>query len=190
MTRLLLASLAALGIWAQPLPVEGRADAAVRLLIFEDLQCPDCAAFRRMMDEHLLERYGSKVAFVHRDFPLAKHAWARKAAVVARFFVEKDPKTGLEFRRYVLGALREINPDNFNERVAAFAEKHGIAGKDALAALENPAYAAAVEKDFQEGVARGVAKTPTVFVNGQPFIETFTLEEISKGIEQALAETH
>ena len=38
------------------------------------------AAFRRMLDEKLLPKYGDEVAFVHRDFPLAKHAWARQAA--------------------------------------------------------------------------------------------------------------
>ena len=39
---------------------------------------------------------------------------------------------------------------------------------------------------IQDGVARGVSKTPTVFVNGQPFIETFTVQEISKAIEDAV----
>jgi protein-disulfide isomerase len=43
-----------------------------------------------------------------------------------------------------------------------------------------------VEKDYQDGVARGVSKTPTVFVNGRPFIETFTVEEISKAIDAEL----
>jgi protein-disulfide isomerase len=45
-----------------------------------------------------------------------------------------------------------------------------------------------VDKDFQEGVARGIARTPTALVNGVPFIETFTFEEISKGIDEALEE--
>jgi protein-disulfide isomerase len=44
-----------------------------------------------------------------------------------------------------------------------------------------------VEQEYREGVARGVSRTPTVFVNGEPFIETFTYEEISKGIDAALA---
>ncbi len=44
-----------------------------------------------------------------------------------------------------------------------------------------------VERDYQDGVSRGVVHTPTVFVNGQPFIETIPFEEISKGIDQALA---
>jgi protein-disulfide isomerase len=56
-----------------------------------------------------------------------------------------------------------------------------------LAALDNPRLAALVEADFQDGVARGVAKTPTVFVNGNPFIEHFTLEDISQAIDGALA---
>ena len=49
-----------------------------------------------------------------------------------------------------------------------------------------PRFNEMVEKDYQDGVARGVSKTPTVFVNGQPFIETFTAEEISKAIDAEL----
>ena len=60
--------------------IEGAAKSPVRVLIYEDLQCPDCADFRQMMDTHLLPKYGATVTFEHRDFPLAKHAWARKAA--------------------------------------------------------------------------------------------------------------
>jgi protein-disulfide isomerase len=65
-----------------------------------------------------------------------------------------------------------------------------VSAREATAALADPQLTARVEKDFQEGVARGVSKTPTVFVNGRPFIERFTFEEISKGIDEALAETN
>ena len=70
--------------------VEGKAGSDVRVLIYEDLQCSDCAAFRKMLDENLLPRYAGSVAFEHRDFPLAKHAWARKAAVASRHFARTD----------------------------------------------------------------------------------------------------
>ena len=43
-----------------------------------------------------------------------------------------------------------------------------------------------VEDDYQEGIARGVSKTPTVFVNGEPFVETFKADEIAKAIQTAL----
>jgi protein-disulfide isomerase len=168
---------------------EGRAGSPVRVLIYEDLQCPDCANFRVMMDQQVLPKYSASVEFVHRDFPLAKHAWARRAAIAARFFTEKDPKLGLEFRRYTMANIPKTNPDNFNARLAEFASQHDLKPADALAALDNPKYAQLVEKDFQEGVARGVIHTPTVFVNGQAFIERFSFEDLSKGIEEALGQS-
>lgn len=171
---------------AQPL-VEGNAAAAVRVIVYEDLQCSDCAAFRRMLDEKLLPRYGARVAFEHRDFPLAKHAWARQAAIAARFFQASSPELAVAFRKHMLAGIRQTTTANFQERLAAFAREHGVDSQRAAAALEDARYAELVEKDLQEGVARGVAKTPTVFVDGAPFIETFTVEEITKAIEAALA---
>ena len=179
--------LSGVGLAAQGL-VEGRAGSPVRVVIYEDLQCPDCADFRVMMDKQILPKYGDRVEFVHRDFPLAKHAWARRAAVAARFFTEKDPQLGLEYRRHTMVTQGETTADNFKDRVAEFARQHSLKPEDALAALDNPHYAELVEKDYQEGVGRGIVHTPTALVNGAPFIETFTFEEISKGIDDALAQ--
>ena len=97
----LLLALLALTVAApaqQPL-IEGQTQSTVRVLIYEDLQCSDCADFRRMMDEKILPRYADKAAFIHRDFPRAKHAWARKAAIAARYFGEIKPELGLAYRR-------------------------------------------------------------------------------------------
>jgi protein-disulfide isomerase len=172
---------------AQQHLIEGAPQSPVRVVIYEDLQCPDCADFRKMMDEQLLPKYAGSVTFEHRDFPLAKHAWARKAAIAARFFEEQKPQLGLAYRRYSMANLRQITPGNFNERLAQFAKDHGIDSAAAVAALDDKRLADLVESDYQEGVARGIAKTPTALVNGQPFIEHFTFEEISKTIESELA---
>ncbi len=170
--------------------MEGLADSPVRAVIYEDLQCPDCAAFRRMMEEKLLPKYGGKVAFIHRDFPLAKHAWARRGAIAARFFTERSPALGLEYRRYTMAGQDAATAENFNARLTVFAKAHGIDPDAAIAALSNAHYAELVEQDYQDGVGRGVVHTPTVFVNGKPFIETFSYEEISKAIDEALAQAH
>lgn len=168
--------------------VEGKADSAVRVVIYEDLQCPDCAAFRVMLDEKLLAKYGAKVAFEHRDFPLAKHSWARRAAIASKYLQGLKVETALEFRRETMQALREIKAETFDEWLRGFCRKHGADAEKAVAALNDAGLRAAVEADFQDGVARGIARTPTALVNGEPFIETFTAEEISKGIEAALKE--
>jgi len=166
---------------------EGAAQSPVQVIIFEDLQCPDCADFRKMLDETLLPRFGSTVRFEHRDFPLAKHAWARKAAIAARFFEETKPGLGLTYRKYSFSHLAEIHSEDFNDHLAEFAKAHGVDPKKALAALSDERLEALVEQDYQDGVARGIAHTPTVLVNGRPFVETFPVEDVAKAIESELA---
>jgi len=168
--------------------VEGNPKSPVRVVIYEDLQCPDCAHFRKMMDEHLLPKYGARVAFEHRDFPLPRHNWARPAAVAARFFEQAKPELGVRFRRETMEKLRQIKTDQLSHHVAAFAKANGLDSTKAIASLQDPKLNDLVDKDYQEGVARGVGKTPTVFVEQEPFIETFTIEEISAGIARALKE--
>jgi protein-disulfide isomerase len=189
MTRLFAAvALAAMSASAaEQHLMEGAANSPVRVLIFEDLQCPDCFDFRTMLDQRLLPRYAATVGFEHRDFPLAKHAWARKAAVAARFFEDAQPGLGIVYRKYALANLRDINLNNFNAVLSEFATGHGVDPAQAVAALGDPRLAALVEKDYQEGVARGIARTPTILVNGKPFIETFAFEDVAKAIDAELA---
>ncbi len=179
--------LGVLPAFAQKPLIEGNPLSAVRVIVYEDLQCPDCAVFRVMMDQTLLPQFGATVAFEHRDFPLAKHPWARKASIVARYFATVSPEVAIEFRRTTMAHLREITADTFNDHVAAFARAHGIDPEKALAALNDPQLAAAVEADFEDGVARGIAHTPTVIVNGEPFIESFPVEDVARSITKALA---
>lgn len=163
--------------------IEGNPASAVRVVFFEDLQCGDCMRFRRMMDSALLPRFGDRVAFEHRDFPLPKHSWARAAAVAARHFAERSPAAGIDFRRETLECLKQISPETLPEHIRTFALAHGL--DPAAALIANPEIEAAVEADYQMGVARGVAKTPTVFAGETPLIEVFTVEEISQAIDKA-----
>ena len=138
------------------------------------------------MDSSLLPAFGGQVVFEHRDFPLSKHFWARQAAIAAMHFEKINPALGVEFRRRTLETFRQIPPDGLAGHAAAFARQHGLDEARAMAALSDPALAAAVEKDCQEGAASGVSRTPTVFVNGEPFVEVFTLEAISASIAAAV----
>jgi protein-disulfide isomerase len=177
------------GISAQDLPVEGNPNSSVRVIEYEDLACGDCANYRTMLDEHLLPRFKDRVAFVHKDFPLPKHPWAARAAVAGRFFASKDAAIALAFRRHCLFNRYEITTGNFNDTLAAFAGQHGLDPQEAVASLADKKLQQLVNRDFQEGVARGVSKTPTVYVAGKPFIEVFAVEDLAAAIENALATT-
>jgi protein-disulfide isomerase len=174
---------------AQPHLVEGKPDSPVRVVIYEDLQCPDCADFRVMLDAKLLPKYGSKVAFEHRDFPLPKHKWARPAAVAARFFFAQSLELAVLFRQETMRDQAKITPENFDAHLAAFAQRHGVDPANAQAALNDASLSSFVQKDYEEGVARGIAYTPTALVNGAPFIESFSFEEIAAGIEAGMKES-
>ena len=50
---LLAVCVGAFGAASASQVVEGNPSSPVRVLIYEDLQCPDCAAFRKMLDEKL-----------------------------------------------------------------------------------------------------------------------------------------
>jgi protein-disulfide isomerase len=150
------------------------------VVIFEDLQCSDCAALQRMLDDTLLKRYGSQVEFAHRDFPLEKHSWARKAAIAARYFSGLDAGLGLAYRRHALADPAAVD---FNARLTEFLRANALAAPP----LDDARLAAAVDEDVRAGLAKRVTRTPTLFVNGKAFVEKFNVEEISEAIDNALA---
>lgn len=158
--------------------VEGNPESAVRVVVYEDLQCGDCRALRTVLDRIVLPRYGARAAVEHRDFPLPKHSWARAAAVAARHFARQSVETGLAFRRYAMENLHVITLESLNEHLAQFGG----------APLADAGLHELVQADCREGIARGVVKTPTVFVNGAPFVERFPIEALAAAIEHAIAE--
>jgi protein-disulfide isomerase len=166
--------------------VEGNVTSRTRVVAYEDLQCPDSAAYRKMLDEQLLSRFGETVAFEYRAFPLAKHDWARDAAIAARYFAGVKPELGTAFRRYCYKHQKSITVDTFAAKVQEFAVANDSDAVRAEMALQAPSLAAQVDAEHQEGKERGVEKTPTVFVGAERFVEDFEFADISHAIELAL----
>jgi protein-disulfide isomerase len=164
--------------------VEGNPKSQVHVLIYEDLQCPDCSIFRKALDDRLLPRYGTSVAFEHRDFPLPKHAWAREAAVAARYFQTLGPRVATEFRRTVQKNLDRVKSVGFRQILIEFCRGQRLDANKALAALSNSAFAQAVEADYRAGVAAGIRRTPTVVVGGKSFVETIDVEELQRTLDE------
>lgn len=183
----LVPTLTSLMVAAPPSVVEGNPASSVKVLIYEDLQCPDCARFEVLLEEKLLPRYGTRVAFVHRDFPLAKHDWARPAAIAARWVFEQDTRLGITFRRELMAEQASVTSQNLKSWLTEFATRNRIDPKGILDALNDKRLAIEVDQDLQGGVARGVSRTPTVYVGGQPFVETIVYDDLARAIDTAVA---
>jgi len=168
---------------------EGDPESPVRVVTYEDLQCKDCAWLRRKMDELILPEFGGHVAFEHRDFPLDKHDWAREASMAARFFSTIGYGTAIAFRRTILSEISIITKESLRGWVREFAVDYGVDADAAEASMSDPRIAAAIDADVEAGLARGVEKTPTVFVGGRMFVEWVPLDELSKSIEAEVERT-
>src|SRR2546428_13764393 len=83
--------------------------AQVAIVVFEDLQCPDCARAAPLLEE-AARTY--KIPVVRHDFPLPKHNWSYEAAILARYFDTQSKKLGNDFRDKVFEHQSEITPDS------------------------------------------------------------------------------
>jgi protein-disulfide isomerase len=133
--------------------------AQVAIVVFEDLQCPQC---RRMSP--ILEQASKtyKIPLVRHDFPLPMHNWSYDAAVMARYFDESSKALGNEFRDYIFSNQLEINPQNLRSYADKFAAEH----KTNLPFVIDPQgkLAAEVNADRDVGKAIKLDHTPSVFI--------------------------
>jgi protein-disulfide isomerase len=167
--------------------MEGNPASAVKVLIYEDLQCGDCARFRVLLDEKILPRYRTKVAFIHRDFPLGKHDWAVPAAVAARWVYEQSSELGIVVRREMLAEQDSITSHNLKQWLVDFANRSHLDPKGIADSLSDQRLQTLVDQDRQSAVARGVTRAPTVFIGGQPFVETIIYDDLARALDEALA---
>jgi protein-disulfide isomerase len=167
--------------------MEGNPASPVKVLIYEDLQCSDCARLRVLMDEKILPKYGAKVAFVHRDFPLGKHDWAVPAAIAARWVWEQSNELGIIVRREMLSEQDSINIHNLKQWLVDFAYRNHLDPKGIVDSLSDRRLGALVDQERQSAVARGVSRAPTIFVGGQPFVETIIYDDLARALDVALA---
>jgi protein-disulfide isomerase len=133
--------------------------AQVAIVVFEDLQCPQCRRVAPILEE-ASKTY--KIPLVRHDFPLPMHNWSYDAAVMARYFDTTSKALGNEFRDYIFENQLEINPQNLR----GYAEKFSSAHKVDFPFVVDPQgkYAAEVNADRDVGKAIKLEHTPTVYI--------------------------
>ncbi|MGH9571333.1 MAG: DsbA family protein [Candidatus Angelobacter sp.] len=157
--------------------------ANVAVVVFEDLQCPDCARAYPVVWQTATAH---KIPVVLHDFPLPRHNWSFEAAVYARYFDTKSQKLGDDFRGYIYQNQPSITPQNLHDYIQKFADEH----KTPLPFAVDPEgkLKAEVQADFNLGQRIGLEHTPTIFVIGRgstatPFVEVVDRDQLSQIIE-------
>src|ERR1700686_5643135 len=83
--------------------------ATVAIVVFEDLESPDCRRAAPLVQE-AAKTY--KIPVVRHDFPLPFHKWSFDAAVIARYFDTHSKQLGNQFRDYIFEHQPEITAEN------------------------------------------------------------------------------
>ena len=167
--------------------VEGNPYSPVRVLIYEDLESGRGAQFQQMLQQKLLPRYGSRVAFVHRDYPLGRHDWALEAAIAARWVWEQSDQLGIDVRRELLSEHESITSHNLKDWLADYALRNHLDPKAIVDSLSDKRIGALVDQDMQAATARGISQAPAVYVGGQAFVENIIFDDLARAIDEALA---
>jgi protein-disulfide isomerase len=170
---ILVLCFVALPIFAQDAPEALRPPkgSQVALVVFEDLQCPQCGRTAPLLVQ-ASKQY--KIPLVQHDFPLPMHNWSFEAAVLARYFDTHSKEIGNAFRETVFAHQLEITPFTLH----GFAEKFASEHKIGLPFVVDPdgKLAAMVRADKDVGISLHIEHTPTIWVvsskkGGKPYVE-------------------
>lgn len=166
--------------------IEGNPASTVKVMIYSDLQGSDCLRLRSILDDKILPKYGKRVAFVHRDFPVGKHDWARQAAIAARWVAEQNPQLSLVFRREIMSEQEHITSATLKPWLTEFAVRNKLDPHGITSALSDRRLDSLVDQDFQGAVARGITTAPTIVIGNQKFTETILYDDIAKALDVEL----
>ena len=164
--------------------VLGDPKAPITVIEYASLTCSHCAHFHTQILPEIKKKWidTGKVKLVYRDFPLdqvaAKAAQIAECAGNDKYFGVLD----IIFRGQSQWATAA-------DPLAELAKPLRIAGmgeNEIKACLANDAMSNAVIKDYQGGEAMGVNSTPTLFINGQLYRGSRSVDELD-GVFSKLA---
>src|SRR5215831_9233971 len=160
----------------------------VALLVFEDLQCPDCARAAPLLHE-AAKKYN--IPLVQYDFPLPMHNWSFEAAVNARWFDTKSKTLGDEYRLFIFKNQPEITPQNLRGITERFAADNKVTFP--FVADPSGELTAKVKADYAMGQRVGIEHTPTIYVvsdttRGTPFVEVVDRTQLYQLIDKSIKE--
>jgi protein-disulfide isomerase len=158
--------------------IQGSATAAVTLVEYGDYECPYCAQAYMIVKE-VQERQGNKLRFVFRSFPLTK---SRPHAYQAALAVEAAAAQGRYWEMYdfLFKHGQVLTDDNLKQSAAKLGLNVSKFDREFL----DRTYSRHVDEDIQSGEESGVTKTPTFFINGDRYNDSWDLDTLLSALDE------
>jgi protein-disulfide isomerase len=159
--------------------IDGPAGASVTLVEYGDYECPYCGAAYPILKE-VQARMGERLRFVFRNFPIStSHPHAERAA-------EGAEAAAAQGRFWPMHDLLYENQSRLGDQdLRSYAETVGLDLEPFDRELAEHVHAPRVHEDFMSGVRSGVNGTPTFYVNGVRYDDSYDLETLLGALESA-----
>jgi len=156
--------------------IKGDIHAPVVLVEYGDFQCPHCGAAFPIVNR-IEEAYKKKLAFVFRHFPLAEaHPYAQAAAVASEAAANQG-------KFWQMHSLIFKNQNELGlEMLLALAESLKLDMKTFQHDFKDPKLFKKVEDNFESGIVSGVNGTPSFYINGAKYNDSYDYQSLSQAI--------
>ncbi len=160
--------------------VQGNANAPIELLEYGDYQCPHCGHAYPII-KSIQKKMGAKLKFVFRNFPLAEvHPNAVHAAV-------SSEAAALQNKFWEMhDHLFEYQSRLDDKSLVKYAGQLKLNVEQFETDFENPELIQKVDADFESGVRSGVNGTPSFFINGEKYDDSWDEETLLTYLESLL----
>lgn len=163
-------------------PVFGKTGSPVTIIEFSDFECPYCSKGAETVTQ-IKKKYGNKVRFAFKHYPLPMHPHAKGAAEASMCVNEQGGDKFWKFHDIAFknqGKLEKADLEKYAKDAGAEVKKYNEC-------LDGKKYQAFIQKDAEMAEKIGVKSTPTFFVNGQILNGALPIEQFSEMIDEELA---
>lgn len=158
----------------------GNPTASVTVVEYGDLQCPSCKSAYTILNQPLLQKYGSKIRFEFRHFPIRTiHQYAFEAAQASE--CAADQGKFWEFVDLAYAHQEDLNSDALRTWAKTLSLDEALFDRCVRSEIKGDT----IMSDYDQGKQIGVQGTPTFLVNGVRVQST--MEDLSAAIDAALA---
>lgn len=171
------------GVIAGTTHIKGNEAATVVLTEYSDFQCPACAAFQPAIED-VLQKFGDKLRFEYKHFPLPIHTFADQAARAAEAAGQQDKFFEFHDKLFAEQAAwsKSPNPSLFFLR---YAKELNLDVDQFTRQMKSSILKDEVSADRDEGTKLAITGTPTFFLNGERMVIN-TYEEFADQIARAV----
>lgn len=162
--------------------IYGNPNAALELVEYGDYQCPYCGRAYPII-KSIQEKLGDDLKFVFRNFPISKlHPQALNAAVATE-------AAGLQDKFWQMHDIIFENQKKLDaETIFLLAKGIDLDLEQFKNDIQQKALVYKVEHDFESGIRSGVNRTPSFFVNGEKYEDSWEEDKFLLYLQGQLAQ--